>query len=120
MSSFIDQVHEGLTQGLIEENERDIVFVRHVKQQTSAGGFTTEPSATLSPQEGRLVLGSKQIIDRTLPEGRVVSPDGIIILHKGADVQRRDKTRIDDRDYEVVFVTETPWSVHAEVVRHGG
>lgn len=120
MGTNIDRIHDQLTEFLVDENPRDIVLNRFVKERTSAGGFRLVPSATLAPQKGRLVQGNRQLVDRTLPGGKVVSPDATIVFDKDADVQRHDKCVIDGDDYEVVFVKELPWSTQAEVTRHGG
>jgi hypothetical protein len=113
-------VHDQLTAFFIAENPSEIALERFKKEKTSAGGFKLVPHATLAPQTGRLVLGNRQLINRTLPGGRIVAPDGTIVFELGADVERHDKTTIDGDEYEVVFVKVLPWAVEAEVTRYGG
>lgn len=118
MTTVLDTIHDKITKVFIEDNPRDIVLRRNKKETTQAGGFRLTPLALLLPQLGRLVQNRNLSgVNRTLPEGRIVSAQSVIVFLRDADVERYDTCTIDEDNYLVTEVVRLPWSTQADVVQ---
>jgi hypothetical protein len=115
-------VHDFLTEYFISENPVNVSVQRHVRQRDASGGYDIVPSGPpLAPQRVRLVATNNQIFERTLPDGRIIRPERVLVAPLDqCDFERYDTFVVEGHDWEIIYVHRGPYSFTAEVVRHGG
>lgn len=113
-------VHDATTASLIRENPVDVVVQKRSRVAVAGGGYKWQTVGNPLPaQRGRLVFRGNlsDINKRTLPDGRIVTVTGTIILMSNGDVDEGDIASIGDRRWEVVEVTRM-FDVRAGVIRY--
>lgn len=113
-----DRILDRLLDWFNEDNPVEVVLMRSTEERTTAGGTKKGAPFALPPQPGRIVLANKELINRTLPNGQILSPEATLVLRRTADIERGDTFTVGEDEYKVVFVTRLPWSTQGDLIRH--
>lgn len=112
-------LHEKQTAAFIDYAPVGLVFHRTLLIADGAGGKMKQPSADIVQQRVR-VVGLVKSRSRTLPDGRDVTVDKVLVGMPTLDVEEGDLFEHLGQGYEVVNVQRSPnWRVDAEVVSRG-
>jgi len=117
--SNVASVHDASTQAFIDEDPSNAVVERRKRTTVGGGGWQWQHVAYLPVQQCRQVLRGNvnDTNQRTLPDGRVVVANSVLVFLLGGDIQEGDLVRIDGVQYEVIR-TKAKYDVTAEVIKH--
>lgn len=119
--SAADLVHNRLTNALIDENPTMVTLRRYRMEATPSRGQKKVLHSTLAPQRVRLIANNRQLPERTLPDGRVVRPQKVMLGDMNCDFALGDEFEEGGHTWEIInFDDDAPYRNAAEVVRHGG
>ncbi len=123
MSVATDSILARQTKAFIDANPTSVSLERFKRQATTAGGFRNVSVGTLLPVTGRIVRSSNRQgneMERTLPEGQVVTFEYVLVLPLGTDIQDGDQFTADGQPWLVGPVTKTiNASINAKIGSRG-
>lgn len=117
-----DSILRKNTQAFIDANKISVRLTRYRKTSTAAGGWTIAKVGDLTSQDARLVRSANQgaTVTRTLPDGRVVVVEAILVMLPEADIQEGDTFDYEGKTWVVGFVQKTiNESINAQVGARG-
>src|SRR5215213_4681856 len=84
------ELHMGISKSFILADPEDLVLKRQEKVSDGAGGFSVGPEVKLAPQTFRLIPQSDRVVEVADSNGRMSTPEWIIMGEVGCDMERYD------------------------------
>ena len=115
------EINRRNTTAYIESDPTDLRFNARERVSDGEGGHVWQDGELLPAQRVRIVTlrSTRGSVERTNVDGEVVQPECMVILEWDAAVEEGWTFMYDEREWEVVFVTDDfngRYQKHAEVV----
>lgn len=99
-------VQRMLTKSFIAADANSVALEPNTREPNGSGGYKISPQPSRDPQVMRLVPITTTAFERQTLDGKVVTPQFVLLCEWDAVVERGDKFSLLGKRYEVVHVQE--------------